>query len=543
MKELFSKSFNIIILFLILACAVVLRGFYLESSNGLTLSEIEFFKGFSLYNFDEILGNLFRGEVLISLPSLFTSWWCNLLGDDIYLLRFFFLIFGSLTCLLAYFTCEKPQNYICVLLFAINSFLIFYSQEVGIYAFLGFIGVLNIYSFIKITKDDKGYVLWGISNICLILTSLFSILFSLLEILVLFLFKKEDRKFFITSIISFICIIPYFVYILYAHNFYINNFIDIDNGYQSIFTIIQNLFSPMLINVASANVLSHFQTLFREINFYSLGFVIVPVIIGLYFIYGSFTKDRFNIILFVMGIAYLFVRGLLQFLFGIPFDSGEYIIVVTLMLILMAKGFDKDILSVILLILFVALNVSYLIIDENSAFKNQRNGILTTTDFINTNLSTGDVVITWTKIVDFEHYLGKKVDLLNFKDDFIDKTETELLDSHILSNNMLAKNKRNSLRQYFVSRAYPKNTIFIVRVIYGKLQNNNRLFIIYPKNYSDDYNKFLNEVAEDDEFFNMPYDELMEKLTLVQLNKILSEILKLEKKEVQDNFIINVYKK
>ena len=41
----------------------------------------------------------------------------------------------------------------------------------------------------------------------------------------------------------------------------------------------------------------------------------------------------------------------------------------------------------------------------------------------------------------------------------------------------------------------------------------------------------------------MPYDELMEKLTLVQLNKILSEILKLEKKEVQDNFIINVYKK
>ena len=128
MKELFSKSFNIIILFLILACAVVLRGFYLESSNGLTLSEIEFFKGFSLYNFDEILGNLLRGEVLINLPSLFTSCWCNLLGDDIYLLRFFFLIFGSLTCLLAYFTCEKPQNYICVLLFAINSFLILKSH-------------------------------------------------------------------------------------------------------------------------------------------------------------------------------------------------------------------------------------------------------------------------------------------------------------------------------------------------------------------------------------------------------------------------------
>ena len=109
----------------------------------------------------------------------------------------------------------------------------------------------------------------------LILTSLFSILFSLLEIFILFLFKKEDRKFFMTSIASFVCISPYFAYIIYAHNFYINNFIDIDNGYQSIFTIIQNLFSPMLINVASANVLSHFQTLFREINFYSLGHLLV----------------------------------------------------------------------------------------------------------------------------------------------------------------------------------------------------------------------------------------------------------------------------
>ena len=72
-----------------------------------------------------------------------------------------------------------------------------------------------------------------------------------------------------------------------------------------------------------------------------------------------------------------------------------------------------------------------------SAFKNNKQGILSITDFLNTNISQGDGIITWTKINNLSSYLGKEVVILDIKSDFSEPTEKELVSSNVINPRMI----------------------------------------------------------------------------------------------------------
>lgn len=521
----------------------MLRTFHLDNTQGLLFSELNVFDAVSAFQIPAIFQNLFTGNLVFSLYSLILSWWNNLLGSDAYVLRFLSIIFGTISCLVAFSLCEKPKNYICLILFAINSFLITYSQQVGMASFLLLLTVLNLYAFLKIRKDDKGYILWVVSSVGMVLTSIFALLFVLLEALVFVIFKRDDKIFFKSCLVFLGILVPYFAYIAYSYATYANTYLFANKSYGSVIVFLQNFFSPIQTEIAGKVTLnSYLQSISTGMDFYTLGFVIVPVIISIYFIIKSFYKDRFDIVLFVIGILYIAIRVVLQFYLGIPFGVDEHIIVLPIMLILFANGVEKNVLSIILFVLYLALNLSYLFIYEDSAFNNNKQGVLAITDFLNTNISQSDAIITWTKINNLEMYLGKEVSILDIKNDFSEPTEKELVSSNILNPRMLSKNKRDALRMYFVSRAYPTNTVSKIRVLYGQVPANGRVFLIYQNSTSDNYDEFLNNVASDD-YFNTSYEDIMQTFSIVQLNKLISTVFKFEKQVKKDNLVINIYKK
>ena len=539
-----SNRFLNLFLFIFLMLAVcMLRAFHLDNTQGLLFSELNVFDSVSSFQVPAIFQNLFTGNLVFSLYSLILSWWNNLLGSDAYVLRFLSIIFGTISCLVAFSLCEKPKNHICLILFAINSFLITYSQQVGMASLLLFLTVLNLYAFLKIRKDDKGYILWVVSSVGMVLTSIFAILFVLLEVVAFVIFKREDKTFFKSCLVFLGILIPYFTYIAYAYATYANTYLFANKSYGNVIVFLQNFFSPIQTEIGGkVTIDSYLQSISTGMDFYTLGFVVVPVIISIYFIIKSFYKDRFNIVLFVIGILYLAIRVVLQFCLGIPFGVDEHIIVLPIMLILFANGVEKNVLSIILFVLYLTLNLSYLFIYEDSAFNNNKQGVLAITDFLNTNISQSDAIITWTKINNLEMYLGKEVSILDIKGDFSEPTEKELVSSNILNPRMLSKNKRDALRMYFVSRAYPTNTVSKIRVLYGQVPANGRVFLIYQNSSSDNYDEFLNNVASDD-YFNTSYEDIMQTFSIVQLNKLISTVFKFEKQVKKDNLVINIYKK
>lgn len=521
----------------------MLRVFYLDNTQGLLFNELEIFDKISSFQVPAIFQNFLDGNLVFSLYSLILSWWSDLLGTEAYVLRFLSIIFGTIACLFAFSMCEKPKNYICLVLFAINSFLITYSQQVGMFSFIFFFVMLNLYSFLKIRKDDKGYALWVVSSVGMVLTSVFTIFLVLLEILAFLIFKREDKTFFKSCIWFIGVLVPYFAYIVYSYATYMNTYLYINNSWGNVIVFLQNFFSPILVEIGEkVTIHSYIQSVSTGMDFYTLGFVVIPVFVAIYFIIKSFSKDRFNIVLFVISILYIAIRVLLQAYLGIPFGVGEYILVIPIMLILLANGVEKDVLSILLFVIYLSLNLSYLFLFEDSAFKNNKQGILSITDFLNTNISQGDGIITWTKINNLSSYLGKEVVILDIKSDFSEPTEKELVSSNVINPRMLSKDKREALRLYFVSKKYPINTVDKMRVLYGQVPANGNLFLIYQNTNSDSYEKFLENVASDD-YFNTSYEDIMQSFSIVQLHKLISTVFKFEKQIKKDNLIINIYKK
>ena len=521
----------------------MLRVFYLDNTQGLLFNELEIFDKISSFQFPAIFQNFLDGNLVFSLYSLILSWWSDLLGTEAYVLRFLSIIFGTIACLFAFSMCEKPKNYICLVLFAINSFLITYSQQVGMFSFIFFFVMLNLYSFLKIRKDDKGYALWIVSSVGMVLTSVFTIFLVLLEILAFLIFKREDKTFFKSCIWFIGVLVPYFAYIVYSYAIYMNTYLYINNSWGNVIVFLQNFFSPILVEIGGkVTINSYIQSVSTGMDFYTLGFVVIPVFVAIYFIIKSFSKDRFNIVLFVISILYIAIRVLLQAYLGIPFGVGEYILVIPIMLILLANGVEKDVLSILLFVIYLSLNLSYLFLFEDSAFKNNKQGILSITDFLNTNISQGDGIITWTKINNLSSYLGKEVVILDIKSDFSEPTEKELVSSNVINPRMLSKDKREALRLYFVSKKYPINTVDKMRVLYGQVPANGNLFLIYRNTNSDSYEKFLENVASDN-YFNTSYEDIMQSFSIVQLHKLISTVFKFEKQIKKDNLIINIYKK
>lgn len=539
MKNILHITLNIFLVCCILLGALFLRAFYLKNTLGLTFIELNVYQ--ELFNVRDINSwkDILHGNQLFSVYNILLSCLKAFLGDNTYYFRALSIIFGVITCFISYFLENRWQGFLCLILFTLNSFLINYSQEVGIYSLLGMFATLNIISLIKIKTSDKAHWLWILSAIGMILTSFWTISFILIEAIIFAIYQRK-KKFLISAALSLLLCSPYFIYIIYNYRKYIDYYFGVNFDYANIFAFVQNFLSPKLIELNLDNYVNYFQTLFMEINFYSLGFIFIPVCLSVYFIIQSFCKNKFNILIFVIGLTYIIFRILIQFFFGIQFTTGEYIVVLPIFLVTMAYGIDKKIISISLLILLLFLNSLFLIIQENSAIKNKRISILGFSEIINKTVQDNDIIITWVNINDINKVIKKKVKIMNLTDEYVENSS--LIESNKSNfKKMNSKNKKDFLRKGFLLKRYPDSTLRRTNILINLVDDGNRIYIVYPKLYDYSYDSFLNMVSKDFVYYKYSYKDLMLFHLIAQLEVMLSD--KKERKDEKNNFVVNIYKK
>ena len=540
MKNVLNISLRLFIIFFIIAGALFLRAFYLTDTPGLTINESIVYQG--LYNpFElETWKGIFHAEPVFSLYTLITSLWGVILKNSALYLRALSVIFGIITCFIAYFLQERIYGITALLLFSANSFLINYSQEVGMFSLLGLFAVLNVVSLLKIKNSDKGYSLWNLSVLGMTLTDVFTLLFALLEIIFFCLYQRKNKKFFKSIIITAILLVPYFVYVVINYKKYFDYYFGINYDYASVFAFVQNFLTPKLIELNLNNFLNYFYSLYADINFYTLGFIIVPIVVSIYFIFKSFVKHKFNILLFLIGVIYILIRIFLQYSLGLQFTTGEYIVVLPIFLVIMAMGVEKNVLSLSLIFVFLGVNLFYLFIQDNSALKNKRVSVLGVSDIINITVKDRDLIITWMDVTGLDTVIDKKVKIVNIYDEYI-KDNEEVFNDKVSLKKMSEKEKKDFLRDYFLNRRYPKNTVFKTNILMGFVQPKGQIYLVYPKKYDYDYDKFLDIISKDYLYYKYTYKDLMTMHTITLLNKMLFDYY--YRRDEKDNFIINIYKK
>jgi len=370
-------------------------------------------------------------------------------------------------------------------------------------------------------------------------TSVFTILFSFVEI-ILFVICKRNRKIFISSVLALSSLVPFLVYFIFNLKKYCDYYLGINYDYASIFAFIQNFLTPKLIELNLNNFINYFYNTYFEINFYTLAFIIIPLLIVLYFIVKSCVNYKFNILLLILGFIYISIRFFLQYAFGVPFAMGEYIVVLPVVLIVMSMGIEKDVLSISLIATFLVINLFYLVSQDNSAFKNKRVSVLGVADIINMSVKDNDAVLTWINLAGLEGAIDKKIRIENLSDDYT-KGNQKVFEGKINFSKMSEKEKKDFMRDYFLNRRYSKNMIFKTNILRGFVPNGGHIYVVYPKKYDYDYDKFLDIVSKDYLYYKYAYKDLMLMHTIIQLQRILSDYY--ERRDEKDNFVINIYKK
>lgn len=540
MKKTGYIFLNIFLICGLLAGALFLRAFYLKNTLGLTFTELTIYQ--DIFNPRDLnsLKSILHGNPVFSLYNILLSCFNSFISDNTVYLRSLSVIFGIMTCLISYFAEKRFQGFLCLILFSLNSFLINFSQEVGMYSLLGLFATLNIVSLIKIKTVDKGFILWILSIVGMLLTSLPTIFFVILEILIFGIYQRK-KKFFIFSLAALLLNLPYFAYVIFNYKKYSELFLGINYDYADIFGFIQNFFTPKLIELNLSNYVQYFQSLFMEINFYSLGFILIPVAISLYFIIKAFIKNKFCIILFLISAIYIALRIVLQIFFGIPFSTGEYIVILPIFLIIMTYGFEKNIVSISLLVILLLLNTIFLVTQEKSAFKNNRIGVLDFSQEINKTIKDNDIILTWINLNDLNKVIkAKNIKIYNMTKLYVDNSSI-ITENKSAYENLNDKEKKDYLRKRLLERKYPESTLLETNILFSQLGKDNKLYIVYPKHYNYEYNDFLDMVSKDYLYYKYKENDLLIAHAISQFKIMLRE--KIIKQEEKNNFIVNTYKK
>lgn len=327
----------------------------------------------------------------VHLPFYFyiLHFWMNLFGDGDITLRFLSVLFGVLNVLVIYMLGKEMESektgIVAAFFVAINSFLIYYSQEVRFYSLIPLLASLSILFATKTFKKPDTKHLTGlvIINIFLIFTYPLAIIFAAFEVVIfgLYIFKNNKsvlNKFLITQMIPFLIFMTYLPGFLvqvqskqWLHSF--------TEAYPpTIFLYFANWFSPILSGLYS-NDFSY--PYYNSPDF--LFFIVLPVIIVFIGIFISifnqnFSKNELSRIIFIICLLNILTDFILVLTGNLHWLICRYtIFVVPLLLLVSVNGLlsiPNKILSLGFIIIFILLNVSYINFGTFSIINEHRNG-------------------------------------------------------------------------------------------------------------------------------------------------------------------------
>ena len=409
LKKIVDNKYSVLCLLFIILSGLILRLIGINKPEGLWCDELySYYTSLSLQDIG-VLGLL--KQTAIPLYYLSFYFWIDWCGNQDIILRLFSVLFGILTIPVIFLAGKELLNkkigLIAAGLVAVNSFAIYYSQEVRYYSFLMFLASVFLLFLIKIFNNPTRF-----NYICLILAAIgialsfpIGFLYVFIQLFVVGIyFKLKDKnkfnKFVKYNLILLGFLSPYLIALAY-NIFFLQGQVDVIPVFFSFVNIIvlaQNWFSPEITGLVNVNPL-YYQEIFK--NTARLGhyivFLIIPVALSLFALFKAAFKEKINMLLFISAFLFLGVEIIATMLGKFVLLSKYTIIFLPIVILLAAYGLaslKNKFVSYFLVFILIGINVFYIFSSPFSAPKKQRVEALKSVAYIleNYDLSSEDLV-------------------------------------------------------------------------------------------------------------------------------------------------------
>lgn len=555
-----KKYLNVIVLFIIILIASLFRIICINKTGGLWYDELVSFKEASQSNIVSVILYTLKNDVHLPVYPVLLHIWAKLFSFNDLSLRLFSAIFGILTVIVAYFAGKEINSsyktgLFCSLVFAFNSFLIYYSQEVRLYSLLIFLTTLLSLFALKLKNSQKKLIL-GISLAftawLIVHTYTIAFLYIIPVFILLYYYFGKKKNSLVSINISFglfiLLSLPTCIYMMQHYTNYTNQI----NGYycdwSSLFVVFQDMFSPILEGLLN-NPEHYMSYLFNNMSPKIFMFIILPILISLFVIAYAIKKNKQVIVILIPSIFFLLAE-IIAFKFT-NFKILPRYVSIAIPNILLIFGFGLAELyrfrrvNIIIAVIFFLINGSYLIFSNNAAYKLPRNGFRAVSELINQqNLTNGDYVIVWNRTEVLDKYVDtKNLIVLGLLRDFAYRSEL-ILDNESKINRMSLDERKTFLRSYFADLRPAKNSLLLMSFILNKMKVGQK-FVITSNNYFDKFSPeaFLALVNDDASYKQMSYNDLLTIKSLITVKEICAYNLNFVGRYEKEGSVIFVFEK
>ena len=448
---------------------------------------------------------------------------------------------------------NEKTGILCALLTAISSFNIYFAQEARLYSLIFLFTSLTILFFIKTTKEysNKNLLLFFTLNALVCATHTLGIIFSFFNILILSTYFYSNKikinlKYTIPFIAIFIIICPLLFIIATSRN--LSQFWS-EFSISKIFCTFIDYYSPIIVNLQ--NTYSSLISYFYKDGIVNNAFIIfgfVPTTIGLIGLIKSiFEKDKILNMLILNAGLFFITLVILSILGKIVLITKYSIEIYPVLILATAIGFlsiKKEFLKKALIILFIGLNLFYLLNSPDSAPKRIRpEGNKAVVDLIKkSNLKTTDTIfLTYYGKDRFERYLENKNDY-----NFISINKFNFNYPLFNGENYfeIVKNGKARHKDFFAE--YPNKTIekYIENNILNKMEYGDRVGFVTLEGVSFINNENMKKIIYNDEIYNKTSIIFLVFSTIKNTTlETFNNNLKLETVEKWGDWTLYVYKK
>ncbi len=420
-------------LFIIFLIAFLLRFWFLEKPEGLWNDEYVSWFIASQNSFSDFLTEMFR-NCHAPLYYIYLKLWMFLFNDSDISLRISSVIPSLLTVIVMFLIGKEVKNIklglLCCFFTAINSFNIYFAQEVRLYSLLILFSSLSLLFFIHLEKkqNTQNYILFFIINALICATHTLGIIFSFFNISTLFFLLHRENKIFIKKSQNIISLIKYispfiFVVLLISPFLFTVAFSNSLSQFWSDFSISKiifnfiDYFSPIQTNIVNVpDTIFAYIIKDNKINYIFILFAIVPALIALIGIIRGIKEKNIAINYYLISSALYFLTLIILSILGkiilITKYSCEVYPILILVFALGLFSIKKEVIKKSFVVIFIIINIFYLITSLDSAPRRTRSeGHLAVVKLLeNSRLKNNDfVILTYYDKDKFERYLNKNI--------------------------------------------------------------------------------------------------------------------------------------
>lgn len=490
-------------IFLIIILGIALRLIFINKPDGLwndeyiswIIAATPFSNGFI---------NAVKSQCHMPFYYLYLKFFMTFFGQSDLLLRLTSVLAGVLSIPIMYFVGkEKDENtgLTCAGFSAISSFLIYYSQEVRIYAILFLFSALSLLYTIKCIKNPnkQNFILYVISNFLILFTHTIGFVFVFFNLIILSInlfkqFKKVITTVWISIFAGGILLTPLIFKIFTTKSFsqWWGHF-----SISKIGFLFTDYFSPVLTNLTNA------PDNFLYAPKLAL-FMILPAIIAIGCIIKALYKNKINIQLFLLFISTITILIIASLIGKLVFITKYSIEIYPILIYLASFGINSinnKILKNSLIIVYCLISIGYILLHPYSAPKMRRaEGHKIMTDILSRmDLKKDDMIVLeyypqnrFEKYFDFSNYRVIEIHKGNFPM-YISKSDT-LEDAFI--------NGKKNYKNMFLSNSNPYFESMLDSNIFNKLKPGQSVVMVVLNSVSFYSPNNLALIANNNEKYN-----------------------------------------